>query len=71
MHRFNVFGIEMSVHRINDEWHLFKESEIGLRTRVYDVVIPPDLLSNELSHYLDDIYHELANKKHCKVIALR
>ena len=51
MHRFNVFGIEMSVHRINDEWHLFKESEIGLRTRVYDVVIPPELLSNELSQY--------------------
>lgn len=54
----------MSVLRKNDEWQLFNESDTGIRARVYDVVIPPDILQSQLEGYLDDIYHEYSSEKH-------
>ena len=58
---FDVFGKKMSVQRNGDEWFLFTDSDIGLRARVYDAVIPSDIEESGLARYLDDIYHEYAN----------
>lgn len=68
--KFNVFGKEMSVIKKEHEWQLFNESDTGIRSRVYDVVIPSDLDSNDLETYLDDIYHEYSSNKHPKVVRL-
>ncbi|MCW8832586.1 MAG: hypothetical protein OQK09_06945 [Colwellia sp.] len=51
----------MSVIRKNEEWQLFNESDTGIRSRVYDVIIPSDLALTELSTYLDDIFHEYSS----------
>ena len=61
--KFDVFGKKMSVERKNNEWLLFTDANTGLRARVYDVVIPPDLSEDELAGYLDDIYHEYCSEK--------
>ena len=66
--KFNVFGKQMAVLKKDHEWHLFNESDTGIRSRVYDVVIPSDLEAVELATYLDDIYHEYASDKHPKVV---
>ena len=68
--KFNVFGKQMSVLKKDEEWQLFNESDLGIRSRVYDVVIPPDLKSTELRTYLDDIYHEYSSEKHPDVIEI-
>lgn len=68
--KFNVFGKQMSVIKKDQEWQLFNESDTGIRSRVYDVVIPSDLASHELETYLDDIYHEYSSKNHPKVIKI-
>ncbi len=68
--KFNVFGKQMSVLKKNEEWQLFNESDTGIRTRVYDVVIPSDLESTELGTYLDDIYHEYSSDKRPDVIEI-
>jgi hypothetical protein len=68
--KFNVFGKEMSILKKGDEWQLFNESATGLRSRVYDVVIPSDLEPAELATYLDDIYHEYSSDIHPKVIEI-
>ncbi len=68
--RFNVFGKIMSVHRINDEWQLFTESNTGIRAKVYDVIIPSELSESELESFLDDIYHEYSSEEHERVIRL-
>lgn len=60
----------MSVLRKQDNWQLFNESDTGIRTRVYDVVIPSELTIKELSGYLDDIYHEFATDKKPSVIQI-
>ena len=65
--KFNVFGKFMSVLRVGDEWQLFLESDLGMRARVYDVVIPFDLQEAELLTYLDDIYHEYSSEEHPQV----
>ena len=61
--KFNVFGKRMSVQRKEDEWLLYRESNTGVRARVFQVAIPADLKENELATYLADIYHENANEK--------
>ena len=68
--KFNVFGKQMSVLKKGGEWQLFNESDIGLRSRIYDVVIPSDLESTELRTFLDDMYHEYSSEKHPDVIKL-
>jgi len=60
----------MSVLKKDEEWQLFNESDIGIRSRVYDVVIPSDLEATELGVYLDDIYHEYSSEKHPDVIEI-
>ena len=66
--KFNVFGTLMSVQRKDQQWLLFRESDTGIRARVYDVIIPVELKEEELLTYLDDIYHEYASERHGKVI---
>ncbi|MCG9737062.1 hypothetical protein L1D32_02665 [Shewanella insulae] len=68
MIRINVFGRSMSVRRVGGEWQLFNESQTGMRSRVYDVVIPPELTEDQLLSYLDDIYHEQASEQHPSVV---
>lgn len=68
--KFDVFGKKMSVIRKQHEWHLFNESDTGIRSRVYDVVIPSELTREQLTTYLDDIYHEYSSVRHPKVVCL-
>jgi len=68
--KFDVFGKRMSVQRKDGEWLLFRESNTGVRARIYEVVIPPDLEENELATYLADIFHESASEKNSSVVKL-
>ncbi len=60
----------MSVIKTEQQWLLYQESDTGMRSRIYDVVIPDDLKSSELATYLDDIYHEYSSTKHPHVVQL-
>ena len=51
---FDVFGTKMSVERRNDEWILYRESETGMRVKIYDVYIPSELAEKDLLTFLDD-----------------
>jgi hypothetical protein len=68
--KFDVFGKRMSVQRKEGEWLLFRDSNTGVRARVYEVVIPDDLEESELGTYLADIYHETASERHSSVVRL-
>ena len=68
--KFDVFGKRMSVQRKDGEWLLFRNSNTGVRARVYEVVIPDDLEESELGTYLADIYHETASEGHSSVVRL-
>jgi hypothetical protein len=68
--KFNVFGMRMSVQRKDNEWLLFRDSNTGIRARIYEVAIPADLEETELATYLADIFHESANEKHPSVVRL-
>lgn len=68
--KFSVFGKSMSILKKDEEWQLFNESDTGMRSRVYDVVIPSDLEPTELGTFLDDIYHEYSSEKHPDVIKI-
>jgi len=70
MYSFNVFGKTMSVRREAGQWLLYIESDTSIRRRVYDVVIPEDLSAEQLTSYLDDIFHEWASDKHTRVVQL-
>lgn len=67
---FDVYGTKMSVERRDDEWILYRESETGMRVKIYDVYIPSEIAADELLSFLDDMYHEHANTSQTKVIRL-
>lgn len=62
--KFDVFGKRMSVLRQDEQWLLFADSGMGMRTRVYNVVIPPNMKQDELVIYLDEIFHEHSSENH-------
>jgi hypothetical protein len=58
--KFNIYGrFHITVLREKGAWAVY-QSEMGKRTRLPDVVVPPDLAADELAVYLDDIFHEFA-----------
>ncbi|WP_040440342.1 DUF7661 family protein [Algicola sagamiensis] len=67
---FNVFGQRMSVQRHDHEWLLFHNSDKGLKSREYSVIIPSELSESEIALFLADIYHEHASEQHPDVIQL-
>jgi hypothetical protein len=68
--KFDVYGKRLSVQRKDGEWLLFRESNTGVRARVYEVAIPAELAESKLATYLADIFHESANEKHSSVVRL-
>jgi hypothetical protein len=58
--RFDIYGrFQVDVRRENGAWAVYR-AELGKRTLLRDVVIPPDLAADDLATYLDDIFHEYA-----------
>ncbi|MGJ7914710.1 alpha/beta fold hydrolase [Massilia sp. LXY-6] len=58
--KFNIYGrFQIEVRRENGAWVVYR-SELGKRTRLNDVPVPPDLAAQEIATYLDDIFHEFA-----------
>lgn len=58
--KFNIYGrFQIEVRRVNDSWVAYR-SELGKRNRLDELVIPPDLIEQELATYFDDIFHEFA-----------
>ncbi len=68
--KFDVFGQRMLVQRRDQQWILYKDSDTGIKARIYDVVIPDDLELPALASYLSDIYHEYVTDKHPEVVCL-
>jgi hypothetical protein len=58
--RFDIYGrFRVEVRREHDAWVAYR-SELGKRARLDDVVIPPDLVPDDIGTYLDDVFHEFA-----------
>jgi hypothetical protein len=58
--KFNLYGrFQIEVRREHAAWIAYR-AELGKRTRLDDVVIPPDMAPDEIAIYLDDVFHEYA-----------
>jgi len=58
--KFNIYGrFRVDVRRENEFWIVYR-SGLGKRARLNDVVIPSNLVAQDLATYLDDIFHEFA-----------
>jgi hypothetical protein len=58
--KFNIYGrFQVDVRREKDSWVVYR-SELGKRTLLNDVVVPPNIAAHDLATYLDDIFHEFA-----------
>ncbi len=62
---FNVFGRLIGVKRSEAGYLLFNVSGAEYKcSRIYDVIIPDFIAEDEISQWLDDIYHEAATMEH-------
>jgi hypothetical protein len=58
--KFNIYGrFQVDVRRENEAWIVYR-AELGKRTRLHEVVVPPHLAAEEIAIYLDDVFHEYA-----------
>jgi hypothetical protein len=58
--KFNIYGrFQVEVRRENAAWIVYR-AELGKRTRLNDVIIPPEVAAEEIATYLDDVFHEYA-----------
>jgi hypothetical protein len=58
--KFDIYGrFQVEVRRENEAWIVYR-AELGKRTRLHDVIVPPDLAAQEIAIYLDDVFHEYA-----------
>lgn len=58
---FDIYGrFHIEVRREGGAWAVYRQAP-GRRVPCADVIIPAHLSADEISIYLDDIYHELAS----------
>ncbi len=58
--KFDIYGrFQVDVRREDETWIAYR-AEQGKRTRLHDVIVPPDLAAEEIATYLDDVFHEYA-----------
>lgn len=62
---FNVFGRHIGVKREGDRWLVFC-ADLAERkfSRLYEIVIPDDMIEDEIPNWLGDIFHEAATERH-------
>ncbi len=60
--KFNIYGrFQLEVRRKDESWEVSRVAS-GKRVTMDDVLIPPNLQSEEVATYLDDIFHELSGR---------
>jgi hypothetical protein len=58
--KFNIYGrFQVEVRREREAWIVYR-AELGKRTKLHEVIVPPDLSAEEIATYLDDVFHEYA-----------
>jgi hypothetical protein len=58
--RLDIYGrFQLDIVRENGRWVAFRVDD-GKRTRLPELVIPPDLDDGEIAQFLDDLYHEVS-----------
>ncbi|MFY1916525.1 DUF7661 family protein [Achromobacter xylosoxidans] len=58
--KFDIYRrLQLDIVREAGQWAVY-QAVAGKRVRAGGIVIPADLPEDELSTYLDDLYHELA-----------
>ena len=62
--KIDLFGREIEVRRLCDEWRVYYPGNDGVKRPASDVVIPSGVAEEALLEYLADIYHEYASAKH-------
>lgn len=58
--QFDIYGrFQIEIRREGGGWAAYRQAP-GKRVPCDDVIIPASMAADEISTYLDDIYHELA-----------
>ncbi|MBU9824382.1 hypothetical protein FS594_09845 [Rahnella aquatilis] len=69
---FNVFGRTIGVKAAESGWKLYRvDLTENKHSPLRGYVIPPDVELNDLTQWLDDIFHEMATAENSEVKRLK
>lgn len=68
--KLDVFGKEIEVLRVGNEWQVFYLGSEGKKRLASDIVIPASTREHDIALYLADIYHEFATSKYPEVTVI-
>jgi len=58
--KFDIYGkFQLLIRREEQKWRVYKIGN-GLQMPVHDLIIPSEVLPEDLALFLDDFYHEAA-----------
>ncbi len=66
--KLNVFGKEVEVSRIDDEWKVYYLGNEGKKRIANDISIPNHVPHSEVVAYISDLCHEWARPGNMKVV---
>jgi hypothetical protein len=65
--KFSVFGKNIEVIERNSKWVVFYFGNEGKKRLAEDIIVPPDILEDQLIEYLSDLCHEWARPNYSEV----
>jgi hypothetical protein len=65
--KLDVFGKEVEVLRVKNQWQIFYLGNEGKKRLATDVVIPSSTKEQDIASYLADIFHESATAQNPEV----
>ena len=65
--KFSVFGKNIEVIERNSKWVVFYIGNEGKKRLAEDIIVPPDILEDQLIEYLSDLCHEWARPNYSEV----
>jgi hypothetical protein len=65
--KFDVFGRDIAIVKIESGWQAFYLGNDGKRRPANDIIVPSNIAEAEIAQYLDDLCHEWATDRNKSV----
>ena len=68
--KLRAFGRNLEVLRSDDAWAVFDVGSEGKKRPATDIVLPPEISSEEVMTLIGDLLHEYASDRYPEVVVL-
>lgn len=68
--KLNAYGRKIEIVKMADNWIVYFLGNEGKKRTAHDIIIPSEIVNNEIIQYLEDILHEWATSSNNQIIVI-